>query len=122
MVAALYAMAGVLSACHPAAVSYQEVGPVRRSDAVSREDRHVRSRPDPILVINPRTDADFVDLVLTDLKGLGSDPTPELLEVALRRRYPGAVVRPRDLSHEPTVIWYVFRDGRWTPGDQDHST
>jgi hypothetical protein len=27
------------------------------------------------------------------------------------------VVRPRELSAESEVVWYVYRDGRWTrPG------
>jgi len=35
------------------------------------------------------------------------------LELRLRRSYPDAVVRPRDLSNEPYVVWYVYRDGHW---------
>jgi hypothetical protein len=35
----------------------------------------------------------------------------------LRDSYPGALVRPRDLAHEPFVLWYVYRDGRWIPSD-----
>ena len=37
----------------------------------------------------------------------------------LREAYPGALVRPRDLAHEPFVLWYVYRDGRWSPPDGD---
>lgn len=40
---------------------------------------------------------------------------PAILQVRLRERYPDAVVRPRELSSEPVVIWYVYRDGHWNP-------
>ncbi len=38
--------------------------------------------------------------------------SPAELEGFLRRRFPRVVVRPRDLSNESRVTWYVFRDGR----------
>jgi excisionase family DNA binding protein len=39
--------------------------------------------------------------------------TPHALEERLRRLYPAARVRSRDLSGEEPC-WYVFRDGHWT--------
>jgi len=40
---------------------------------------------------------------------------PAILQVRLRERYPNAVVRPRELSSESAVVWYVYRDGNWIP-------
>ena len=67
----------------------------------------------PILILNPRSDAQFVALV----SELMTDPLdqPSALQAALRVRFPDAVVRRRELSSEPTEVWYVYRDGRWTP-------
>ncbi len=67
----------------------------------------------PILILNPRSDAQFVALV----SELMTDPIdqPSALEARLRARFPDAVVRRRELSSEPTEVWYVYRDGRWTP-------
>jgi hypothetical protein len=66
----------------------------------------------PILILNPRYDAGFVDLA-TRLVAAGAG-TPEALESALRDRYPDAVVRRRQLSEESGLISYVYRDGSWT--------
>jgi hypothetical protein len=45
---------------------------------------------------------------------MGSAPSqPEELEAMLRDSYPRAVVRPRALSGETLVVWYVYRDGHW---------
>jgi hypothetical protein len=66
----------------------------------------------PILILNPRQDPEFVDRVRRiEANGLG---TPDDLIDPLRVWYPGIVVRPRELSSEPAVVWYVYRDGRWT--------
>ena len=66
----------------------------------------------PILILNPRYDAEFVDRVRRiEADGLR---VPEDLEAGLRTWYPDIVVRPRALSSEPVVVWYVYRDGRWT--------
>jgi hypothetical protein len=66
----------------------------------------------PILILNPRQDAEFVDRVRRiEEGGLAS---PEDLIEPLRVWYPDVVVRPRELSSEPAVVWYVYRDGRWT--------
>lgn len=40
---------------------------------------------------------------------------PAELQAALRDRYPRCVVRSRDLSGETASVWYVYRDGRWSP-------
>ena len=37
------------------------------------------------------------------------------LQTGLRAEFPDAVVRRRELSSESTEVWYVYRDGRWTP-------
>ena len=66
----------------------------------------------PILILNPRSDADFVQRV-RDIEDRGVR-VPEDLAAPLRDRFPDIVVRPRELSSEPAVVWYVYRDGRWT--------
>jgi len=66
---------------------------------------------EPVLVVNPRTDDEFVALA----RRLAIDSvTPELLQQLLRERYPRALVRPRQLAGESGNVWYVYRDGRWT--------
>jgi PAS domain-containing protein len=61
----------------------------------------------------PSSDAAFrrhVERILS-----GAEPgKPEELEERLRRLFPRAVVRRRDISGEPTA-WYVYRDGGWRP-------
>ena len=67
----------------------------------------------PIVILNPRSDARFVGLVaelMADAVG-----EPEGLQAGLRAEFPNAVVRRRELSSESTEVWYVYRDGRWTP-------
>jgi hypothetical protein len=65
-------------------------------------------------VINPRTDETFTAFVREQAMDLpGIDPVA--LENRLRERHPSATVRPRSLSSEPDIVWYVYRDGRWTP-------
>ena len=66
----------------------------------------------PVLIINPATDASFAALAEIELAMNGHDRGA--FEARLRRRYPRTVVRARELSGEPTTIWYVYRDGRWT--------
>jgi PAS domain-containing protein len=46
------------------------------------------------------------------LLGRAAPSTPEELEARLRRMFPRAVVRRREISGEP-VGWYVYRDGGW---------
>jgi PAS domain-containing protein len=61
----------------------------------------------------PSTDAAFRKQVERILRG-GALDKPEALQVRLRRLFPRAVVRRRDISGEPTA-WYVYRDGGWRP-------
>lgn len=67
----------------------------------------------PTLVTNPVEDTAFAALARS-LVGDGAS-TPEELEAMLRLRYPNAVVRRRELASEAIEIWYVYRDGHWTP-------
>ena len=70
-------------------------------------------------LINPRHDVEFVMLV--DRIAAGA-MRPEDLERQLRRHYPNAVVRSRGLAAEPVDVWYVYRDGSWTPTGGDDAT
>lgn len=65
----------------------------------------------PILVVNPADD-DVFGLFAEVLVEDGATSTDEL-ERRLRPTYSRAVVHARELSSEPFVIWYVYRDGRW---------
>jgi hypothetical protein len=71
--------------------------------------------PQPALHLNPGDDdvfaADVERLVATGLRNAAE------LQRGLRAIYPNALVRPRDLAHEPYVLWYVYRDGRWVASD-----
>lgn len=64
----------------------------------------------PILVINPRSDREFVSFVEEQVRD--GAQTPLALEQRLSPRYPRAVVRERGLSDEWTT-WYVYREGAW---------
>ena len=70
----------------------------------------------PTLVLNPRTDLAFVQFA-EGVLGDGA-ATPEDFQARLRERYPLASVHRRELASEPFVIWYCYRDGRWTPPDE----
>ena len=64
------------------------------------------------LIVNPSDDRAFEDharrlAVVSD--------GPQAMQTRLRRHYPHAVVRRRDLSGEPFEMWYVYRDGHWSP-------
>ncbi len=67
----------------------------------------------PLVIMNPRSDARFVELVTRLMEDAPTDPSE--LQVGLRAQYPEAIVRRRELSSESTEVWYVYRDGRWTP-------
>ena len=69
----------------------------------------------PALHLNPSDDSTFAGVVTRLLNG-GLRDAGEF-QLRLRDTYPGALVRPRDLAHEPFVVWYVYRDGRWIPPD-----
>lgn len=66
---------------------------------------------DPLLVINPPMDIDFVRACRAAVDG--HPGPPEALEATLRQRFPRAVVRARALSSETITVWYVYRDGHW---------
>ncbi len=65
----------------------------------------------PALFLNPADDLAFVGEVERLVDGGAAEASE--LERRLRNSYPDAVVRPRDLSNEPFVVWYVYRDGHW---------
>ena len=66
------------------------------------------------LVVNPRDDTPFVAMA----ERLVADGvrSPGELQDRLRREYPDAVVRARELDGEAFTIWYVYRDGHWVSG------
>jgi hypothetical protein len=64
----------------------------------------------PTLVTNPADDAAFRDDAEAALR---EDQSVAELQELLRRDYPRAVVRARDLAGERPVVWYVYRDGHW---------
>jgi hypothetical protein len=66
------------------------------------------------LILNPRSDAEFVRLAHERLDA-GAE-TAEALQGKLRERYPRVVVRERDLFGEAPT-WYVYREGAWTPSE-----
>jgi len=68
----------------------------------------------PTLLVNPRTDSVFAAVARDELAACTED-SPAALEYRLRERYPNATVHVRSLSNEPTTVWYLYRDGRWTP-------
>jgi hypothetical protein len=67
----------------------------------------------PLLIVNPRSDVRFVQLVAELTADSGKDVAD--LQARLRSEFPEAVVRRRELSSESTEMWYVYRDGRWSP-------
>lgn len=69
----------------------------------------------PVLIANPRNDHEFVERARAAANA--GDDDPATLAERLRVWYPDVVVRPRELSSEPVVVWYVYRDGRWTPDE-----
>jgi hypothetical protein len=69
----------------------------------------------PLIVANPAEDRPFRAFIDAGL--LSGIRSPEELEAILRTRYPLAVVRPRELAGERTVVWYVYREGHWIRSD-----
>jgi hypothetical protein len=67
--------------------------------------------PRPTLILNPADDDDF----RASAERLVEDGfvMPAALQDALRRRWPSALVRPRELAGEHSAVWYVYRDGHW---------
>jgi hypothetical protein len=70
----------------------------------------------PTLVTNPADDVAFRDAAESALQ---EGQSPSELQGLLRRDYPRAVVRARDLAGERAVAWYVYREGRWVSRDRD---
>ncbi len=73
-----------------------------------------QSRERPVLFLNPADDQAFPRSV-NDAMVEPSIGAAEL-QRRLRREFPRAVVRPRDLASERLAVWYVYRDGRWVGG------
>ncbi len=69
----------------------------------------------PTIIRNPPTDPAFREAIEEMLAAGVGDPVAA--QEWLRRQYPLAVVRPRELAGERGVFWYVYREGRWTGGD-----
>ncbi len=68
----------------------------------------------PALVINPAGDVAFRAAVEDAFDP--ADPSAAGLQADLRKRYPKAVVRARDLIGERPPTWYVYREGHWVRG------
>lgn len=91
------------------------------AEASVRDQRLARGGPAtearPVLNVNPRHDQAFVAAA----EALLDDGMRSLtgFQDVLRRRFPDAVVRERDLSGEVGEVWYVFRDGHWVNGQTD---
>ena len=74
----------------------------------------MREREKPTIIRNPADDAQFQAAVEAAMAGTVSGSAA--LQEILRRAYPNAIVRPRELAGERGLVWYVYRDGRWTSG------
>ncbi len=72
------------------------------------------TRTSPTVIINPREDLRFREVV--DRSLLTGVESPEALERVLRGGYPRAVVRRRGLAGEQVEVWYVYREGWWVSG------
>jgi PAS domain-containing protein len=68
------------------------------------------------LLCFPPYDRAFMTLANRRLAALATR-SPEHLQAALRAAYPGATVRPRHrlAAFLPDTVWYVYRDGRYSP-------
>ena len=74
--------------------------------------------PAPIVQTIPSDDRGFREHVLR-LVRRAHVSRPSVLQSQLALIFPKVVVRARELSGE-NPVWYVYRDGRWTPPDQGH--
>lgn len=72
------------------------------------------TRTSPTVIINPRDDQRFSEIV--DRSLLTGVESLEALERSLRDHYPLAVVRRRGLAGEQIEVWYIYREGRWVSG------
>jgi hypothetical protein len=68
----------------------------------------------PTVLANPRSDQEFVDFVHRQVDRQ-PDADVAAIERRVRQRYPSAAIRERLLASEPMTVWYVYRDGHWTP-------
>jgi hypothetical protein len=66
------------------------------------------------IVRNPVNDAEFERAIAEAMHPDLQDP--EVLQRSLRASYPQAVVRPRGLTGERGIVWYVYREGHWVSG------
>jgi hypothetical protein len=69
----------------------------------------------PVIIRNPPGDRAFQHAIEEALDGGALEP--DAAQERLRERYPQAVVRRRELADETMPVWYVYREGRWVPGD-----
>jgi hypothetical protein len=83
---------------------------------VRRDRGDDQGRP-PIVIANPVRDRLFRKAV--DEYLLTGGRRADELEAVLRVRYPHAVVRPRELDGERSVVWYAYREGHWIRGEND---
>jgi len=67
----------------------------------------------PATITIPTSDVAFAQAIQRVLRS-ANPATPEALERRLRRTFPRAVVRARQISGE-SPVWYVYRDGGWRP-------
>ena len=65
----------------------------------------------PTLILNPADDEAFRRSAEHTVED--GTATPSVLQASLRRRWPSALVRPRELAGERLAIWYVYREGHW---------
>jgi hypothetical protein len=70
-----------------------------------------------VVIANPTDDDGFVSAA-EGIVAAGVS-SPEALEAELRKVYPGAVVREREISAEPIRMWYAYRDGHWVDSRDD---
>jgi len=68
------------------------------------------------MIVNPIGDPEFSTFANAQLEAAS---TVGELQALLRVRYPNSIVRPRELSGERILVWYVYRDGRWARPEQD---
>ncbi len=71
----------------------------------------------PVVIANPTHDHAFV--ALADRLVAEGVVSTEVLEAELRKEYPQALVRERQLAAEPIRTWYVYRDGHWIDSRDD---
>jgi PAS domain-containing protein len=84
---------------------------LRNSAGSSRTHRRDNPVNRPTILTIPSSDPAFRAQV-DALVSRDQPAAPEALERRLRRLFPRAVVRERDIAGEPTA-WYVYRDGGW---------